>query len=182
MKLEVEQKFPVADLSDTEQRLIELGARFDESIQQSDGYLAHPARDFRLTDEALRIRRVGDSCYVTYKGPKIDKTTKTRREIELPLAGGVEGANQFRELLLALGFTPVADVNKTRRAAHLTYQGRPVEVALDEVVGLGVFVEIELSADEDELEAAKDALHALAEELSLHTPERRSYLHLLLGD
>jgi adenylate cyclase class 2 len=182
MHYEVEQKFPVADLCATERRLVELGARLDDAIRQSDGYLAHPARDFRRTDEALRIRRVGNDCYVTYKGPKIDKTTKTRREIELPLAGGVEGARQFRELLLALGFTPVADVNKTRRTAHLMYQGRRVEVALDEVDGLGVFVELELSADDDELEAAKDKLHALATELSLRNPERRSYLHLLLGE
>lgn len=182
MQYEVEQKFPVADLSDTERRLVELDARFDEPVFQSDGYLAHPSRDFRSTDEALRIRRVGNDCCITYKGPKIDKTTKTRREIELPLAGGPDGADRFRELLLALGFSPVADVNKTRRTAHLVYQGKPVEIALDEVDGLGVFVELELSADEDDLEAAKDTLHAFAKELSLHTPERRSYLHLLLGE
>jgi adenylate cyclase class 2 len=182
MHYEVEQKFPVADLSETERRLVELGARFNEPMDQSDRYFGHPARDFGTTDEALRIRRVGNDCCITYKGPKIDKTTKTRREIELPLAGGQEAADQFREILLALGFSPMADVNKTRRTAHLMYDGRPVEIALDRVAGLGVFVELELSADEDGLDAAKDALHALANELSLHTPERRSYLQLLLGE
>jgi adenylate cyclase class 2 len=179
---EVEQKFPVADLSEIERRVIALGARFEKTIQQSDGYFAHPARDFRSTDEALRIRREGDNCCVTYKGPKIDKTTKTRREIELPLAHGADGAEQFREFLQALGFSPIADVNKTRRTAHMLYRGKPVEIALDEVAGLGVFVELELSADEDGLAAAKDALNSLANELSLRDPERRSYLELLLGE
>ena len=44
-----------------------------------------PCRDFAQTDEALRIRTVGDTSFVTYKGPKLDATTKTRRELELPL-------------------------------------------------------------------------------------------------
>ena len=44
-------------------------------------------------------------------------------------------------MLDALGFTPVAEVNKTRRAATLVYRGRAVEVALDSVAGLGTFVE-----------------------------------------
>jgi adenylate cyclase class 2 len=181
MQYEVEQKYPVADLSEIERRLSTLGARFEEAILQSDGYFAHPARDFRSTDEALRIRRVGNRCYVTYKGPKIDTTTKTRREIEMPLSDGQQGAGQFGELLEALGFSRVAEVNKTRRKATLLYQGSTVEIALDEVTGIGTFVELEVSADEKGLAAAKEVINALGNELALCDPERRSYLELLLG-
>ena len=79
MQYEVELKFPVADLGAIEARLVELGTRFDEAVTQVDRYFAHPARDFARTDEALRIRQVGNACYVTYKGPKVDAATKTRR-------------------------------------------------------------------------------------------------------
>jgi adenylate cyclase class 2 len=181
MNYEVEQKFPVPDLTDVEKKLDALGARFEATIRQSDGYFAHPSRDFSQTDEALRIRRVGDRNYVTYKGPKIDTTTKTRREIELPLDSGESGAGQFGELLEALGFTSVAAVEKTRRTATLLYQGRSVEVALDTVDGLGTFIELELVTDEEGLVSARELLAALATELALTNPERRSYLELLLN-
>src|SRR5262245_43862480 len=112
---EVEQKHPVSDVAALIQRLTDYGAHFGETIQQSDQYFAHPCRDFAKTDEALRIRTVGDKSFVTYKGPKLDTTTKTRREIELPLHLHDGDGSRFAELLAALGFTPVAKVRKTRR-------------------------------------------------------------------
>ena len=96
---EVEQKFPLKRLEETRERLISLGGEMAAAIEQIDGYYRHPARDFAKTDEALRIRRLGERNFVTYKGPKIDATTKTRREIELPLPSGITGAAQFAELV-----------------------------------------------------------------------------------
>src|SRR6185295_14932137 len=107
MSFEVEQKFPVTDLPALEARLAGVGAREEKVLSQVDQYFAHPARDFARTDEALRIRRVDAENLVTYKGPKLDAATKTRREIELPLAPGDQGAKSFAELLQALGFRPV---------------------------------------------------------------------------
>ena len=115
MKYEVEQKFPVAHMSDLEIKLAGLGATLSATEVEVDLYFAHPARDFTKTDEALRIRRKGTSHYLTYKGPKIDATTKTRREIELPLGSEDQSAAAWTELLMALGFTAVAEVRKSRR-------------------------------------------------------------------
>src|SRR6188472_3846060 len=131
--LEVEQKFRVADLTAFAARLAERGVTFGEPQLQVDSYFNHPSRDFSQTDEALRIRQVGASNYVTYKGPKLDATTKTRREIELPISPGEPAAAQFGELLVALGFRPVAAVRKLRRKATLSHAGRQIEVVLDDV-------------------------------------------------
>jgi adenylate cyclase class 2 len=177
---EVEQKFRVERLDETLARLLALGARAETPIEQVDAYYRHPTRDFSRTDEALRIRRVGERNFVTYKGPKIDSATKTRREIELPLPPGAAGAAQFAELLTSLGFTPVAEVLKRRVPVHLSWQGREVEAALDDVAGVGVFVELETSADDAQLTPAKACLASLAAELGLGATERRSYLELLL--
>ena len=38
-------------------RLEELGGEYQAELRQVDSYFAHPARDFAVTDEALRIRR-----------------------------------------------------------------------------------------------------------------------------
>jgi len=181
MHYEVEQKFALADPADMKARLSALGARAAGQCDQVDGYLSHPARDFSKTDEALRIRQVDGQALVTYKGPKIDRETKTRQEIELALPAGATTAADFGRLFAALGFAPAGEVRKHRRTFHLDWQGEAVEVALDEVAGLGHFVELEISASEGTLDAARSALAGLAARLELGTSERRSYLELLLG-
>jgi adenylate cyclase class 2 len=181
MAYEVEQKFPVADLAAVERRLTQLGATWEPPVVEIDTYFAHPARDFARTDEALRIRQIGPENRITYKGPKIDSTTKTRREIELPLAAGELQAARFGELLEALGFRRVATVEKTRRYANVEWQGRQVVASLDDLRGVGQFVELEVAAESDEIDAAKAAVADLARHLELEGSERRSYLELLLG-
>jgi adenylate cyclase class 2 len=175
--LEVEQKFRVADHAEVIARLKQLGATAHGEIEQRDTYYAHPARDFAKTDEALRIRCVGEKSFITYKGPKLDATTKTRREIELPIASPEE----FAELLTALGFAVVAEVAKRRQIMRVEGPPFGVEVALDKINGLGSFVELEVAAEMADLDAARDQIAQLAIELGLTDNERRSYLELLLA-
>jgi adenylate cyclase class 2 len=178
---EVENKYRTASAEELLARVLKLGGRAVDSQRQVDRYFNHPARDFATTDEALRVRQVGGDCYLTYKGPKLDAATKTRREIETSLAQGVQGGAQIGETLLLLGFRPVAEVSKERRTYGLVYQGRDFEIALDYVQGLGEFVELETLAEADHLAAAQACLTALAAELGLAQPERRSYLELVLA-
>ncbi len=180
MDYEVEQKFRVSDFKHVEAALGSLAASIQPAVTQVDHYYEHPSRDFSQTDEALRIRRVGDTQFITYKGPKIDKTTKTRREIELPLAAGEKMPEQFGELLKALGFSSVAELPKQRRMASALWRNREITVSLDEIDSLGKFVELEILTGEEDLEAAKALIFSFAEHLGLADVERRSYLELLL--
>ncbi len=180
MNYEVEQKFPVSDMAALEAGLTELGATVRDAQLEVDLYFAHPGRNFAETDEALRIRRRRAPCCLTYKGPKIDRTTKTRREIELSLGRSESSAADLQELLEALGFTPVGEVRKSRRKAAVDWNGRTVEASLDEVQRLGTFAELELVTDAGGVEEAKAHIAALAETLGLRNSERRSYLELLL--
>jgi adenylate cyclase class 2 len=181
MHLEVEQKFRVASLAAIREQAAALGCQFDRSVDQADTYFSHPARNFAQTDEALRLRRVGEQNCITYKGPKIDRETKTRRELELPLPPGKEAFEQHAELLAALGFAKVATVEKRRQPGRLRWQAHEVEVALDDVANVGPFVEVEIGTDEAGLSSAKAALLSLAAALGLAESERRSYLELLLA-
>jgi adenylate cyclase class 2 len=181
MHYEVELKFPLADPGDVLARLADLGAVAAPPVEQVDRYFNHPARDFGVTDEAFRIRSVGETNCVTYKGPRLDASTKTRREIEVPFANGPDAAGQMAAICLSLGFRFVRDVRKTRTPLSLDWHQRVYEVAFDEVPPLGTFLEIELLADDAGREAAREAILALARELGLTNPERRSYLELLLA-
>lgn len=178
--LEIELKFPVVRHEVFEKRLAEWAAAPAAPVVQVDRYFAHPARDFAKTDEAFRMRSVGSNNFVTYKGPVLDRQVKTRHEIEVPIASGAAAAAQFREILEALGFREVRAVEKRRTAWRFAKSGRDFELTLDEVTGLGLFVEIETLADPDQKDVAQEILLQLARELDLGTPERRSYLALLL--
>jgi adenylate cyclase class 2 len=182
---EVELKFPAGDLAALEQKLVGLAARFADPIDQIDRYFAHPARDFAKTDEALRLRRVGAEVAITWKGPRIDSATKTRREIELPLAAigpaGSRTIQEWTELLESLGFRQVMEVAKRRRPARVPWHGSDVDVAIDRVEGLGEFVELEVQARQGELPQARSVIESLATDLGCGEQERRSYLELLLA-
>lgn len=180
MRYEVEQKHRVEDVAALEARLAERGVTLASAMEQADQYFAHPYRDFAVTDEALRIRTVGETSFVTYKGPKVDSTTKTRRELELPLHTDDSAGFQFAKLLGALGFTPVAIVRKLRRSFHIDFNECQVEGALDDVDGVGTYVELELMADDAELTMAQQLIRQLADQLQLGPSERRSYLELFL--
>lgn len=170
MAIEFEVKAPVPP-----EAVAALRARLGAPLaveEHADLYLRHPCRDFRSTDEALRLSRRADRVELTYKGPRLDARTKARREVVL----AVPDHGQARDLLSGLGFEPAAEVRKTRALHHVA----GFEVAVDDVPGLGVFVELERSLPEgaDRGEAEREALALLAS-WGLARTERASYLELL---
>lgn len=179
MPYEVEVKFPITDRAAVRRELVALGGVSKGTRTEVDIYLAHPARSFAQTDEALRVRQAGSRIFVTYKGPKIDATTKTRTEIELELSAPA-GVSDVIRLWEHLGFRPVRPVKKDRELLDVPWQGREVHACLDRVEGLGEFIELELSAEPEQLEESRQILTALARRLQLLATERRSYLELLL--
>mgnify|MGYP002525956989 CR=1 FL=1 len=177
---EVELKFPLADATSILSQLEQLGAKPAAERQQQDRYFAHPTRNFAETDEALRIRSDGGQNCITYKGPVLDAQVKLRHEIEISFADGREALEQLTEMFGLLGFKEVRTVAKKRIPYHLTWNNLAVELTLDEVEGLGTFVEIETLADESNRDLARDSILKLAEHLGLQNPQRKSYLGMLL--
>jgi adenylate cyclase class 2 len=181
MSYEVEIKYRDVDHDALRRALTAFGAEGRETVEEEDSYLNHPSRDFAATNEAFRIRRVGDDNRVTYKGPREPGPTKTREEIEIPFAPGPDQFDRISRLLDRLGFRPVAVVRKLRTAFSLAFEGRPLEITLDSAEGLGDFAEVEaLAADRDDLPAAQQAVLKLADALGLTNVEPRSYLRMAM--
>lgn len=168
IEFEVKARIPSAQLAKVRAAL---GAprRIEE---HEDAYYQHPSRDFAKTDEALRVSRRGTRVEVTYKGPKLDRTTKARREITLR----VEDAQEAEALVEALGFTRAMVVRKSRSV----HRAADFEVALDEVPPLGWFVELERALPDDApREGAERDARALLASWGIEETERASYLELL---
>jgi adenylate cyclase class 2 len=181
MMLEVELKFPVRDREAICALLAARGATFEPPQREIDQYFQHPSRDFRATDEAVRLRSIGEENRLAYKGPRLDAETKTRHEIEFSIGPGSENRARALDWLSAVGFSHVAQVAKTRALAQLAWEGREVTLSLDSVDELGEFLELEILAPPPELDAARQTLLSLAASLGLGVSERRGYLHLLLA-
>ncbi len=180
MPYEVELKFSLDDAERLSAQLDALQAERGTPIEQVDRYFNHPSRDFAQTDEALRIRTMNDRSLLTYKGPLLDTETKTRLEIELPVGVNAADAPRLAELLRNLSFHEVRSVHKTRTPFRLCWEERELELALDDVTGLGLFFEIETLAEEPDLDAARQSILRFAAKLGLNNSQRKSYLQLLL--
>jgi len=170
---ETEVKVP-ADLARARRRLESLDTECRGSTDQADTYFDHPNRSFAETDEALRIRRTETSAVLTYKGPKVDDTSKTRREVQT----SVGDPEVTQSLLVALDFEPVAEVSKRRTS----YEVDGYEVTLDEIDGVGEFVEVEATSERADIDDLRAGAEDVLEQLGLEPADqvRTSYLELSL--
>ncbi len=166
IEVEVKARAP----EDMAERIAALGARLLVVENHQDLYFNSPQRDFRLSDEALRIRIKEEGARLTYKGPKLDQTTKSRLEWTVK----IDDPKQMEQILTALGFVLSAQLRKKR--TKYSYEG--VVLALDEVEGLGSFVEVEAGGEGDYEEQRRKVLSIMSN-LGLHESIRSSYLELL---
>ena len=188
--IEAEIKLKVDSLEELREKLTVFGFAAGEHLKESDIYFNSPSRDFRKTDEALRIRTSTDQTTgesvssINYKGPKLDRITMTRVERETEIKDG-ETAKQILE---ALGFMPVLPVIKERRYfrkkiafTHIPCT-RNLTVCLDRVEGLGDFMELEIliESDEEREETVRQMENLLCElGYEMRDTVRRSYLSML---
>jgi adenylate cyclase class 2 len=172
--LEVEIKVRVPNLVAVRERTLLGHTGTPVRVHERDIYYNAPDRDFGITDEALRLRFAGGSCTLTYKGKKLKGyRLKAREELNC----GIESGEIMEMILSRLGFKRVAEVEKWRE--YYSYRG--TTVSLDEVKGLGSFVEIEATGIPGQ-ENPEEFVKAIAKELGVEgEPILSSYLELLLS-
>lgn len=169
--MEVEVKFKAYD--GVENRIKQIAEFVIEKLEE-DLYFNHPCRDFKESDEALRVRKDKEGIKVTYKGAKVDKETKSREEIKLK----VDDYDKAIKLFEKLGFKAVREVVKLRKI----YRIGDAIICYDEVKGLGKFVEIEIEIEgKANFEIAKQKVFEIAKQLGFDSKDsiRKSYLELL---
>ena len=170
-------KAKINSFDEMRERLDEINATKVKTEHQEDRYFNSPVRDFAQTDEALRIRETKSdekhNLFITYKGPKIDKKSKTRQEVEME----IEDADKCSKIFEFLGFNEVRTVIKDREY----YKLENYEISLDNVHGLDPYMEIEISLDDGaDYSKAQESIFELFEKLGITDGfERTSYLELL---
>lgn len=193
--IEVEVKLKIDDIESLQEKLLELGLKKSIKVREIDQYFNGVDRDFRKTDEALRIRKtIGlEGGYIvadcedeahnflyklTYKGQKLDDVSMARKEIEI-IIDDYEGMQQ---ILLLLGYKPVPLVDKKRQ---YYFSEEKMTICVDEVDGLGYYMEVELMVDsENQREEALSQIEKLLFELgfSMTDTTTTSYLSMLMDE
>ena len=171
--LEVEMKFRSPDNEKVEVALRRLGARklSDEAIE--DIYYNRQSTDFATSDEALRLRKHMGTAELTYKGPRVNASTaKAREELSVSLDDGLTATR----ILERLGFEEFLTVRKRRAAYRLD----ALRIDVDDVEGLGQFVELEILTDD--IARAEKFLDSMSESLPLGEKVNKTYLEMLIDN
>ena len=191
--IETEIKVKIENPEEIKKKISELNGIYKLSLHHEDIYFNMPdgLRDFQITDEALRIRSSKEynnnfkenstkvSNYITYKGKKLDKLTKTRNEIEVQ----IDDNSSMKEILLALGFKEVLTIVKERALYEIPFKDRIIEVLIDYIPVLAKnFMELELIVESTQVSNARMILFSLLEEFGFKETDsiRKSYLELII--
>ncbi|MFX1274850.1 MAG: class IV adenylate cyclase [Promethearchaeota archaeon] len=163
------------------------------SLIHEDTYYNMPRglRDFRKSDEALRIRKSVEfnkheeipnkktKYYLTYKGAKFNKETKTRKELESLIQDG----EKIKEILNLLGFRKIFTVKKERELFFLTFKNHQIEALIDFIPILKqYFIEVEYQAETKErISEVQEILFNFLESLGIKRERSiiKSYLELI---
>lgn len=171
---EVEIKIRYGDHAKIRRVLSVLGGKRLARRIEKDVYFTHPQRDFAASDEALRLRCDSeDEVTLTYKGPRRRGELKVREELTV----SIDSWREAKKLLCKLDFKPIMTIRKSRELWSLQNS----TISLDDVKGLGGFVEIEAVPSNDirrDMERVKSLTQKLG--LSLEDATTKSYLELCL--
>ncbi len=152
-EVEVKYRVDCNRVDHVKARIEGMGARLVSVRVEEDTYFEHPCWSMFERDEAVRLRRIVDggssTLVLTYKGPRSGGLAKSREEVEARVDDSIT------VILDRLGFRPVVTVSKRR----LIYELGDLLFFVDEVKGLGCFVEIESrSGDSDAILEAGESI------------------------
>lgn len=175
--IEVELKFPLLN-SNALIEFLNLKANAEKEEVQKDTYFTPAHRSFLSANpvsEWLRLRESEKGCSINYKNwhKEANQKSITCDEYE----SKIENIQALRKLLESLDFKKMISVNKKRKIWN--YKG--VEIAIDEVEGLGSFIELE-AKDFSDIEEAKKQLYSILKEINAEVGEQdfEGYPYLLL--
>lgn len=137
MRIEVEVKIAVAELSRVSERLVELG--FTEAhgrTFESNTLWDTPESGLSASGEIVRLREYGEHRVVTYKGPALGGKHKQREELESDLTS----LTALERIFTRLGLSPSFRYEKYR--TEYQRNGAAGMVTLDETP-IGNFIELE---------------------------------------
>lgn len=135
--LEIEVKIqPKESPKESAEKILSLGAVLVKSRYLEENTLYDfPGHILTNKQQAVRLRKIGKRCYLTFKGsPQKSRRFKIRDEYETE----VKNANQLKKILKSLGLSPSYTYSKYRTV----FKYKKLKIFVDETQA-GNFIEFE---------------------------------------
>ena len=140
---EIERRFKITQEQKQELlSFVKSNAKYLGEVRQFDIYYEPSFKEWEVdgkTIEALRIRTIGEKSTINYKYIHREASPIYHDEYE----SEVSDAKQIENILFALGFHRLIEIDKTRQ----TYMLGDCEFDFESVARLGDFLEIELKGE-----------------------------------
>jgi len=156
-QVEVELKAKVRSLPNLQRHLREIGARLVKRIHQVDTYYSPYRQPLgKRKGKVLRVREERISGQTRFE-LHIPKNTYAAEELEVR----VSDASILHQILKQLKYRREFVIDKQRAV----YSKGKLEIVIDKVRGLGMFIEVELMGSDSQ--TARKRLHATLEQLGI---------------
>jgi adenylate cyclase class 2 len=163
---EVEIKATLRDKEKIMAKLKALGCAFEKAVTQEDTVYAKNVgslKNFRNNDVFLRIRvKNGKKIIFTIKKRMSNDLDAIEHEVE------VSSKEEMHAAILMMGYSEAVRIKKSR--VTTTYDG--CEICIDEVDGLGSFIEMEKLTKEGDSEKIQEELFTFFETLGIKREDR----------
>ena len=162
---EIEVKAKIADKEAVKKQLEKLRCVFSEPVRQEDSIYSDPAIPFEIFKSdinLLRIRKEGRKTIFTLKRPQKNEQDAIEHETE------IQNGEEMAAAIELLGFKKMVEVKKTRETAK--YQN--YTICLDEVEGLGSFIEAETFSDTGDPEKIQEEIFKFLLSLGVKPEDR----------
>lgn len=161
--IEVELKFPLYNHEELIKQLNSIAESKMKEDYQRDTYYIPPHKNFlekKPISEWLRIRETKNKSTVNYKNwhNSEDKKAVSCDEFETSLKDAAVLKNIFKNL----DFKEIIVVEKNRK----TWMYKNAKISVDNVAGLGYFIEIEAKENFSDINEAKKHIHSILSELN----------------
>jgi len=176
--IEVEIKYPLLNSEEIIKRLDSIAEKKSTDESQRDIYYNAPHRDFTSKDpiaEWLRIRESSRGMSANYKEWHFkDGKAMYCDEYET----GLQDMGAMSRIFKALDFRELVTVSKVRN----TWIYKDVEIVVDEIEGLGTFIELEAGGGFESIGEARERLFLILKEIKAKVGEQdhRGYPYLLM--
>ncbi len=176
---EIELKFPLKNATELMEELNEIAEKEKETFQK-DIYFIPPHKNFleqTPIKEWLRIRETKEGCSVNYKNWHITEEEKEVVSCD-EFETDIKDSEILKKIFSNLDFKEIIIVEKIRK----DWKYKDALISIDNVKGLGDFIEIESRGEFNSVEEARENLHKIIKELNAEIGEEdfRGYPHMLL--
>lgn len=162
---EIEIKARLGDKDSVTERLLSLGCVFKEPVTQEDAVYVENVgslETFLANKVFLRIRVNNGSSVVLTAKKRTGPLVATEHET------GIASREEARQILLLMGYQEAVCVNKVRRKTE--YNG--CELCVDEVEGLGSFIEMEKLTENGDAQKIQEELFQFFVSLGITAADR----------